>query len=87
MKKLIDNNPEINILESEYKRLLGFPSNYILEGRVCKLAEWAKHWYALNGHPWIYAYEADELYLSSDKLLIDNIEFSSQKFAGCYHCH
>jgi hypothetical protein len=80
MKKLIDNNPVINILESEYKRLLGFPSNYTLEGRVCELAEWAKHWYALNGHPWIYAYEADELYLSSDKLLIDNIEFSSQKF-------
>ena len=80
MKRLIDNNPDINIRESEYERLLGFPSNYALEGRVCELAEWAKQWYAENGHPWIYAFEADELNVSSDKLLIDNIEFSSQKF-------
>src|SRR5438874_39810 len=54
MFELIDIQPDINVLESEYKRLLGFPPHYVLQGRVQELAEWARRWYAENGKPWIY---------------------------------
>ncbi len=40
--------------EAEFKRLLGFPSTHLLEGRVRELADWARRWYAENGKPWVY---------------------------------
>jgi len=60
-----DSSPVVNVLENEYKRLLGFPADYMLEGRVRELADWAKQWYADNGRPWIYAREV-ELELTAD---------------------
>jgi len=54
MLELIDIQPDVNVQESEYKRLLGFPADYVLQGRVKELADWARGWYAENGHPWIY---------------------------------
>jgi hypothetical protein len=60
-----DSSPVVKVLENEYKRLLGFPADYMLEGRVRELADWAKQWYADNGRPWIYAREV-ELELTAD---------------------
>jgi hypothetical protein len=50
-----DAQPDVNVFESEYKRLLGFPADYSLDGRVRELADWARRWYAAHGKPWIYA--------------------------------
>jgi hypothetical protein len=80
MNELIDNKPEINVRESEYKRLLGLPADYKLEGKILELAEWAKQWYKENGQPWIYAVRSDKINISNEKLFIDNIEFSSHRF-------
>jgi hypothetical protein len=79
MNELIDNNPDINVKESEYKRLLGYPHHYEIEGRAHELADWARQWYTENGHPWVYAINIADLDLSNQKLRIDNIEFSSKK--------
>ena len=61
MNELIDTNPDINVRDSEYKRLLGYPPNYELEGRAKELAGWARQWYMENGKPWVYAVKTDEL--------------------------
>src|SRR5689334_8683729 len=53
--ELIETRPDISVLESEYKRLLGLPAQYQMEGRVRELATWAQRWYGEHGRPWVYA--------------------------------
>ena len=79
MKELIDIKPNINVLEAEYKRLLGYPHHYELKDRSRELADWAREWYNKNGKPWIYAIRIDDVDFSNERLKINDIEFSSQK--------
>jgi hypothetical protein len=80
MYELIDANPDVNIQEEEYKRLLGYPKSRELEGRSRELADWAGHWFNKNGKPWIYAIRTDEIDISSENLIIGNSKFASRKF-------
>src|SRR6266850_8227551 len=73
-----DNNPAVNVLEGEYKRLLGFPTDYTLEGRTRELADWARHWYRENGRTWIYAREV-ELELAGDEVRLGPAIFTAQR--------
>src|SRR5437762_4211798 len=73
-----DTRPEVNVTETEYKRLLGFPVDYTLEGRSRELAEWAKQWYAENGRPWIYAREV-ALELSEGQVLLNGAKFAAER--------
>ena len=75
---LIDTHPETAVLEAEYKRLLGFPKDHVLEGRSRELADWARDWYAKNGEPWIYAREAP-LATTEHSVQINGVVFSSKK--------
>ena len=79
MKELIDTMPDINVLQEEYKRLLGYPNNYKLEGSARELADWARQWYTENGNPWVYALQFNKLDYTEENLRIDNIELSSKK--------
>ena len=49
MIELVDTIPDINVQPAEYKRLLGFPRERVLDGRARELAEWARGWYAEHG--------------------------------------
>lgn len=73
-----DARPDTNVLEPEYKRLLGFPPDYVLQGRVRVLADWARHWYSENGKPWIYS-RAVPVELTEAAVRIDRIEFAPGK--------
>jgi hypothetical protein len=79
MNELIDTQPDINIQEAEYKRLLGYPNNYKLEGRAQMLADWAREWYTKNGNPWIYALQLNNFDFSGNNLRIEDKEFLSKK--------
>ena len=74
----LDTQPNIDVLEAEYNRLLGFPAHYVPEGRVRELADWARQWYAEHGSPWVYAREAT-VETAHEKLLIEGTEFSSKR--------
>lgn len=80
MIELIDTNPDLNIREEEYKRLLGYPNHYELKERSRELADWAREWFNKNGNPWVYALQTGDMDYSSGKLRINDIEFSSVKF-------
>ena len=41
MNELIDTHPDVNVQEAEYARLLGYPREWVMEGRPRELAEWA----------------------------------------------
>jgi hypothetical protein len=79
MFSLIDTNPRVEIQEAEYQRLLGYPRNYVLEGRARELADEAKAWFSKNGRPWIWAQESASLELKKGGTCIDGTEFSSKK--------
>ena len=79
MNELIDIQPDINVIESEYKRLLGYPSDYELEDRARELADWARQWYSKNGKPWVYAVHLNKLDTSKENLTVNNVVLSSKK--------
>ena len=85
MIELLDTLPDINVQPAEYKRLLGFPREHVLSGRSRELAEWARAWFARNGHPWIYARQAQQLSITNGSIAIDGASFSSSALQKTLH--
>lgn len=79
MYEVIDLHPSVAVQEEEYKRLLGLPANYVLNGRTHELAEWARQWFAENGKPWIYVREIPSVDVTGRHLRIGPADFSSPK--------
>lgn len=79
MIELFDKQPETNVQEAEYKRLLGYPNQYEFAERSRELAAWARSWYTENGKPWIYARQAERLDIANGQLGIDGVAFSSTR--------
>jgi hypothetical protein len=77
--------PDVNVLPEEYVRLLGFPKGWQLEGRSLELADWARDWYAKNGHPWIYARQVDSFEIAGDSIRVDGTTFTSKKLKNTLH--
>jgi len=71
--------PDINVSEHEYIRLLGYPRNWVLEGRAQELAVWARQWYAANGKPWLYARQVQNFEIAGEAILIDGVSFTSKR--------
>ena len=61
MNELMDGAPRVDVQESEYKRLLGYPPDHEIGARVKDLIESTGRWYAENGRPWVYARRAEML--------------------------
>ena len=79
MLELLDNHPDIQVRDSEYRRLLGYPEGHELRGRALELAQWARNWYAGNGRPWIFARQTDSVDLAHESLRIGGQEFVSKR--------
>lgn len=78
MFELRDNRPDFGVQETEYKRLLGFPSQHSMEGRTSELADWTREWYAAHGRPWIYARPTDAFALADGRVSVNGADFSSK---------
>lgn len=79
MFELIDRHPPLDVQESEYQRLLGYPRDHVLAGRSRELADRSRDWYALNGRPWIYARLAESLELTGGRLQVDGASFACKR--------
>jgi hypothetical protein len=77
MFELTEASPAVDVPESEYQRLLGYPKNHTPGERSRELADGARQWFAQNGRPWIYAREVDALDFRDGRLLLAGCEFSS----------
>lgn len=53
--EFFDTAPKTEVQESEFRRLLGYPPDHILNDRARELATWAREWFANHGNPWVYA--------------------------------
>jgi hypothetical protein len=79
MIELLDAFPDVNVQPAEYKRLLGYPRDGVLEGRARELADWARQWYSQNGRPWVYARQSEKLSIVNGSILIDGVTFTSPR--------
>jgi hypothetical protein len=79
MIELVDTLPDINVQPAEYKRLLGFPRDYVLSGRPRELADWARDWYTKHGKPWVYARETTSLAMNNGSVVLDGVSFTSPR--------
>ena len=62
-----------NVDPAEYKRLLGYPCDRVLDDRARELADNARAWYARHGRPWVYARQAQELRITNCSIVIDDV--------------
>lgn len=74
--ELLDTAPGIEVQESEFSRLLGYPADHALDGRALELASSAKEWYHRHGTPWIYARQARTVAMRDGNIRIDGIDLS-----------
>ncbi len=73
----LDREPDVDVLDGEYARLLGFPAQRALEGRSLELACQTREWYRAHGRPWIYLRQARDLRLESESFALDGRVFHS----------
>lgn len=73
----IETHPEVAVQTAEYQRLLGYPADYVMEGRSKELVRWALAWYAAHGRPWIYAREAGSVGTGGASVNIEGVRFHS----------
>ena len=79
MIEIVDTCPDVNVQPAEYKRLLGYPSDWVVRDRARELADWARDWYAQNGRPWVYAHQADTLETANGSIRINDVSFTSAR--------
>lgn len=83
--ELNDTRPAFEVLEAEYRRLLGYPPDHELTERARELSAWARQWYGEHGRPWWYARLAGEVALSEGRVAIDGTTFSSPRLHAMLH--
>src|ERR1700722_4236692 len=79
MIELVDTFPDVNVQPGEFKRLLGYPRDWVMKDRARDLADWARAWYAKNGRPWVYAREAQNVAIKDGAGEIDGAPFVTQR--------
>jgi len=79
MIELADTQPDIQVAEAEYLRLLGYPRGHVLSGRACELAAWARQWYTDHGRPWVYARQAAAVEAVAGAVRIEGCAFHSER--------
>jgi hypothetical protein len=80
MIELADTCPDINVQPAEYKRLLGYPQDWVVRDRARELVDWAREWYAKHGQPWVYARQAECVQTGeSGTIEIDDTSFASTR--------
>lgn len=76
MIALADTLAHPGVHEAEYRRLLGYPSHHVVEGRARELMGWARSWYAAHGRPWVFQRDSS-LVFHGTTAIIDGHTFES----------
>jgi hypothetical protein len=73
-----DTQPEYQVQDTEYLRLLGYPPGHEPGARVRELMAWARAWYGEHGRPWVYLRRVD-FHADAEHLRLDGVEFHSRR--------
>lgn len=69
------------VLDSEFKRLLQLPPNYVFVDRMAENAEWVREWYAENGRPWLCARHVDGCVVTEETVTLGGRKLQSRELA------
>ncbi|HEY1805622.1 MAG TPA: hypothetical protein VGG45_14195 [Terracidiphilus sp.] len=88
--EIADTLPVVDVPPQEYTRLLGYPRDWVLDGRAKELADWARDWYARHGRPWLYARQAESFEFQAgaagaDTIRIDDAIFNSKRLHTAFN--
>ena len=78
--------PEFQVAEAEYLRLLGYPRGHEPGARVRELMAWARDWYARQGQPWAY-HRRVPLQYDASTLRLDGEVFASPRLREHFQQH
>jgi hypothetical protein len=79
--EIVDLAPSVDVQESEYRRLLGYPADAVLSERAQELSAWARRWYADRGRPWLYV-RAMEAAVRPGEVTLDGVAFRSARLSS-----
>lgn len=82
MIELANYLPRVDVQLAEYQRLLGYPSERVLDDRACELVAMSRAWYDRHGRPWIYTRQANSLEIAGDTVRVDGVPFGSAYLAN-----
>ena len=71
MIEWFDDHPGIDVTDSEFVRLLGYPGGHVLEGRALELANDTRTWFRQHGSAFLYAREARSLEITDQAVSIE----------------
>jgi hypothetical protein len=78
-----DTQPQVDVSETEFRRLLGYPRGHTPSDRALELATWARAWFAGHGRPWVCFREAG-VEVGDRSLRIDGVTFDSEKLRAWF---
>jgi hypothetical protein len=81
MIEIANTDPDVNVQPAEYQRLLGYPRDWVIEGRARELVEWARDWYGRHGQPWVYARELEAVDVTAEGVCLDGVAFASPRLS------
>lgn len=84
MLEIFETNPQIDILDSEFNRLLGYPPGHKIDGPALELKQNTAAWYKINGRPWLYARRIDNITLLKESFTINGVEFNSKRVRNSF---
>ena len=76
---LIETAPRVDVQESEYKRLLGYPPDHEIGSRVRDLIDSTMNWYQENGSPWVYSRRTEKVELLPSGIRIEEVNLYSPR--------
>lgn len=79
MIEIHETLPNVAVQPAEYIRLLGYPREWVLEGRALELSDWARDWYARHGRPWAYARSVEGVRFDNGAVVVDGARFKSSR--------
>ncbi len=79
LDSFIETEPRVDVQESEYKRLLGYPPEHEVGPRVRDLIDSTNQWYEENGRPWVYSRRTEIVELLPSAIRIEEVDLVSPK--------
>ncbi len=73
-----DTQPDYQVQDAEFLRLLGYPAGHEPGARVRELMAWARAWYGEHGRPWVYLRRV-EFQTDAEQLRLDGVAFDSPR--------
>jgi hypothetical protein len=82
MITFVDSAPPVAVDTAEFRRLLGYPAGHQPSPRGLELEQWAREWFSQNGRPWMVAWPATPVEISTGVVTLAGETFTGIRLSG-----